>query len=191
MGGEAVPLTLARELHALGTLERVENLYGPTEDTTYSTCWIIPRETEGMRVGRPVAGTSAYVLDGHLARVPAGARGELYLTGDGLARGYLDRPALTAERFIPCPFGPPGSRMYRVGDQVRWASDGALEYLDRLDHQVKIRGHRVELGEVEEALRAPAGIRARWPSSTYARVPATGRPTRIASVPRGMIQQVE
>ncbi|HVH13999.1 MAG TPA: amino acid adenylation domain-containing protein, partial [Longimicrobium sp.] len=158
LGGEAVPVSLARDLHALGTLERVENLYGPTEDTTYTTCWVIPRGTEGMRVGRPVAGTSAYVLDGHLARVPVGARGELYLAGDGLARGYLDRPALTAERFVPCPFGLPGGRMYRVGDQVRWAADGTLEYLDRLDHQVKIRGHRVELGEVEEALRAHPAV---------------------------------
>ncbi|MBV9108895.1 MAG: amino acid adenylation domain-containing protein, partial [Gemmatimonadetes bacterium] len=158
LGGEAVPPSLARQLHALGTLERVENLYGPTEDTTYSTCWVIPPGTEGMRVGRTVAGTQAYVLDGGLALAPRGARGELYLAGAGLARGYLDRPALTAERFLPCPWGPPGSRMYRVGDQVRWTADGELEYLDRLDHQVKIRGFRVEPGEVEEALRARADV---------------------------------
>ncbi|HEX8245061.1 MAG TPA: amino acid adenylation domain-containing protein, partial [Longimicrobium sp.] len=158
LGGEAVPASLARQLHALGTLERVENLYGPTEDTTYSTCWIIPPETEGVRIGRAVAGTQAYVLDARLALVPRGARGELYLAGQGLARGYLDRPALTAERFLPCPWGPPGSRMYRVGDQVRWTADGELEYLDRLDHQVKIRGFRVEPGEVEEALRAHADV---------------------------------
>ena len=154
LGGEAVPVSLARALHALGTLERVENLYGPTEDTTYSTCWIIPPGTEGMRIGRAIAGTQAYVLDPRLALVPRGVRGELYLAGEGLARGYLDQPALTAERFLPCPWGSPGGRMYRVGDQVRWTGQGELEYLDRLDHQVKIRGFRVEPGEVEEALRA-------------------------------------
>jgi amino acid adenylation domain-containing protein len=158
LGGEAVPVSLARELHALGTLERIENLYGPTEDTTYSTCWTIPRGTDRMCVGRPVAGTRAYVLDRQRARVPRGARGELYLAGAGLARGYLDRPALTAERFLPCPFGPPGRRMYRVGDQVRWTAEGELEYLDRLDHQVKVRGFRVEPGEVEEALRAHPAV---------------------------------
>ncbi|HEX7241883.1 MAG TPA: amino acid adenylation domain-containing protein, partial [Longimicrobiaceae bacterium] len=158
LAGEAVPVSLARELRALGTLERVENLYGPTEDTTYSTCWIVPPGTGEMRIGTPVAGTRAYVLDGRLGLAPQGARGELYLAGEGLARGYLDRPDLTAERFLPCPFGPAGSRMYRVGDQVRWTAGGELEYLDRLDHQVKVRGFRVEPGEVEEALRAHPAV---------------------------------
>jgi amino acid adenylation domain-containing protein/FkbM family methyltransferase len=157
LAGEALPVSVARDLYAAG-VARVENLYGPTEDTTYSTGWIVPRGTDRMRIGRPIAGSRAYVLDRWLNPVPQGARGELYLAGAGLARGYLDRPALTAERFLPDPFGPAGGRMYRVGDQVRWAGDGELEYLGRLDDQVKVRGFRVEPGEVEEALRAHPAV---------------------------------
>ncbi|HLM68428.1 MAG TPA: amino acid adenylation domain-containing protein, partial [Longimicrobium sp.] len=157
LAGEALPVSVARDLYAAG-VRRVENLYGPTEDTTYSTGWIVPPGTDRMRIGRPIANSRAYVLDRWLNPVPQGARGELYLAGAGLARGYLDRPALTAERFLPDPFGPAGSRMYRVGDGVRWAGDGELEYLGRLDDQVKVRGFRVEPGEVEEALRAHPAV---------------------------------
>jgi amino acid adenylation domain-containing protein len=120
LGGEALPNALAQGLYALETVEKVGNLYGPTEDTTYSTYYVVPRGAEQVLVGTPVANTQAYVLDAYLQPVPVGAVGELYLAGDGLSRGYANRPAMTAERFVPCPFGPPGSRMYRVMDRVRW-----------------------------------------------------------------------
>ncbi|HEX2094786.1 MAG TPA: amino acid adenylation domain-containing protein, partial [Longimicrobiaceae bacterium] len=160
LGGEALPPALARGLYALGTVEKVGNLYGPTEDTTYSTYSLVDRESGRVEVGRPVANTRAYVLDGGLEPVPVGVPGELYLAGDGLARGYLDRPEMTAERFLPDPFSPePGARMYRVGDRARWLPHGALEYLGRLDHQVKVRGFRVEPAEIEAALVALPGVR--------------------------------
>ncbi|HEX8317857.1 amino acid adenylation domain-containing protein, partial [Longimicrobium sp.] len=120
LGGEPLPNALAQGLYALGTVQKVGNLYGPTEDTTYSTYYVVPRGAEQVLVGTQVANTQAYVLDAHLQPVPMGAVGELYLAGDGLSRGYANRPAMTAERFVPCPFGPPGSRMYRVMDRVRW-----------------------------------------------------------------------
>jgi non-ribosomal peptide synthetase component F len=128
LGGEALPNALAQGLYALGTVEKVGNLYGPTEDTTYSTYSLVGRGAGQVLVGRPVSNTRAYVLDRRLQPVPVGAVGELYLAGDGLARGYERRPGLTAERFVPCPFGPPGSRMYRVMDRVRWRA-GELEYV--------------------------------------------------------------
>ncbi|MET0396029.1 MAG: amino acid adenylation domain-containing protein [Longimicrobiaceae bacterium] len=159
LGGEALPPELARALYATGTIEKVGNLYGPTEDTTYSTWWRVEPGAERMRVGRPVAGTRAYVLDDELEPVPEGVVGELYLAGDGLARGYAGRPDLTAERFLPASFGPAGSRMYRVTDRVRWLPDGTLEYLGRSDFQVKVRGFRIELGDVEAALREHPGVR--------------------------------
>ncbi|HEX2191276.1 MAG TPA: amino acid adenylation domain-containing protein, partial [Longimicrobiaceae bacterium] len=158
LGGEPLPPELARGLYALGTVERVGNLYGPTEDTTYSTYARVGREADAVTVGRPVAGARAYVLDAELQPLPAGAVGELYLAGEGLARGYAGRPDWTAERFLPCPFGPPGARMYRVRDRVRWTPEGELEYFGRTDFQVKLRGFRIELGEVEAALRAHPAV---------------------------------
>ncbi|HEX2077915.1 MAG TPA: amino acid adenylation domain-containing protein, partial [Longimicrobium sp.] len=159
LGGEALPNDLAQALYALGTVEKVGNLYGPTEDTTYSTYALVHPGDERVLVGRPVANTRAYVLDGELQPVPVGVVGELYLTGDGLSRGYASRPDLTAERYLPDPFGPAGSRMYRVMDRVRWRADGELEYFGRTDFQVKVRGFRIELGEIETALRTHPAVR--------------------------------
>ncbi|HEX6746736.1 MAG TPA: amino acid adenylation domain-containing protein, partial [Longimicrobium sp.] len=152
LGGEPVPPELAQGLYALGTVEKVGNAYGPTEDTTYTSFSLIPPGASEVRVGRPLPGTRAYVLDANLRPVPVGVVGELYLAGEGLSRGYAARPALTAERYLPDPFGPAGSRMYRVMDRVRWRADGELEYFGRTDQQVKIRGFRIELGEIGTVL---------------------------------------
>ncbi|MGW2774540.1 amino acid adenylation domain-containing protein [Streptomyces olivaceoviridis] len=158
VGGEALPEPLARSLTA--HCASVTNVYGPTETTIWSTAAPLPPVPSGPPpIGRPIANTRAYVLDGALRPVPDGCFGELYLAGAGLARGYLGRPGLTAERFTADPFGPPGTRMYRTGDVVRWSPDGtALEYGGRTDHQVKIRGHRIELGEIESVLGAQPGV---------------------------------
>ncbi|MET0398827.1 MAG: thioesterase domain-containing protein, partial [Longimicrobiaceae bacterium] len=158
LGGEPLPAGLARALLATGTVEKVGNLYGPTEDTTYSTYGRVERGAGRVLVGRPVADTRAYVLDGRLHPVPVGVVGELYLAGGGTARGYAGRPELTAERFLPDPFGPPGTRMYRVMDRVRWTAGGELEYFGRTDFQVKVRGFRIELGEIETALEQHEGV---------------------------------
>ncbi|HEU4561488.1 MAG TPA: amino acid adenylation domain-containing protein [Longimicrobium sp.] len=160
LGGEALPNALAQGLYGLETVEKVGNLYGPTEDTTYSTCYVVPRGADQVLVGTPVANTQAYILDRHLQPVPVGVVGELYLAGDGLSRGYANHPAMTAERFVPCPFGAPGARMYRVMDRVRRRADGEIEYLGRTDFQVKVRGYRIELGEIEARLAEHPGVRA-------------------------------
>ncbi|HEX7243515.1 MAG TPA: amino acid adenylation domain-containing protein, partial [Longimicrobiaceae bacterium] len=158
LAGEAVPAPLARALYGLGHVEKVGNLYGPTEDTTFSTYALIPEDAEKVTVGTPVANTRAYVLDAELQLVPTGVVGELYLAGAGLARGYAGRPELTAERFLPDPLGEPGSRMYRVMDRARRLGTGELEYLGRKDFQVKVRGFRIELGEIESVLETHAGV---------------------------------
>ncbi|HSK79450.1 MAG TPA: amino acid adenylation domain-containing protein, partial [Thermoanaerobaculia bacterium] len=161
LAGEPLPRSLADRIHATGTVERLWNLYGPSEDTTYSTFARIDRESsEAPGIGRPVAATRAYVLAGGMEPVPVGVPGELCLAGAGLARGYLHRPDLTAERFLPDPFAAePGARTYRTGDLVRWRPGGSLDFLGRLDHQVKIRGFRIEPGEIEAALAALPGVR--------------------------------
>jgi amino acid adenylation domain-containing protein len=161
LAGEPLPLRLVQAAYARPHVEKVYNLYGPSEDTTYSTSMLVPRQDRrAPSIGRPVADTCAYVLDARLEPVPAGAVGELYLGGAGLARGYLGRPALTAERFVPDAFGAEqGARLYRTGDLARHRTDGTLEFLGRQDNQLKLRGFRIELGEVEAVLSDHAGVR--------------------------------
>ncbi|MFJ6074074.1 non-ribosomal peptide synthase/polyketide synthase [Streptomyces sp. NPDC093065] len=157
-GGEALAPDLAVALAGLGA--DLTNLYGPTETTIWSTSAALDRGAAAApHAGRPLWNTRAYVVDRFLAPVPPGVPGELYLAGEGLAQGYLGRAGLTAERFTADPFGPAGERMYRTGDLARWRADGTLEVLGRADHQVKIRGHRVEPGEVAAALREDPRVR--------------------------------
>jgi amino acid adenylation domain-containing protein len=155
LAGEPLKNSLAQQVYAQAeSVRRVLNLYGPSEDTTYSTAASHARgATTEPTIGRPVANTQAYVLDSRLGPVAVGVSGELYLGGAGLARGYLARPDLTAERFIPDPFGGiPGARLYRTGDITRYLPGGELEFLGRADQQVKIRGFRIEPGEIEVVL---------------------------------------
>jgi amino acid adenylation domain-containing protein len=153
LAGETFPKPLADRIHSRAGVEQVWNLYGPTEDATYSTWARIERGAASVSIGRPLPGTRAYVLDSRLEAVPGGVPGTLLLAGAGAARGYFGRPDLTAERFIPDPMGAaPGGRLYLTGDQARWLGTGDLELLGRLDHQVKVRGFRIELGEVERVL---------------------------------------
>ncbi|MFJ6194944.1 amino acid adenylation domain-containing protein [Micromonospora sp. NPDC092111] len=156
LAGEALSAHAVRDINAALPGARVANIYGPTEATVYSTAWYGGDLADGVAppIGRPTTNTRTYVLDSALRPVPPGAVGELYLAGAGLARGYLHRPRLTAERFVADPFGPSGARMYRTGDLVRWRTDGHLDYLGRLDDQVKVRGYRIELGEIESVLLA-------------------------------------
>jgi amino acid adenylation domain-containing protein len=156
-GGEALSGSLADALRAAA--HEVRNMYGPTETTIWSTVSDVDRAAPGTpTIGKPISNTRVYVLDSALRPVPPNVPGELYIAGDGLARGYLNRTDLTSERFLANPFGEPGSRMYRTGDVVRWDSHGEIEFLGRKDHQVKVRGHRIELGEIEAALRAEPGV---------------------------------
>ncbi|WP_307674373.1 non-ribosomal peptide synthase/polyketide synthase [Streptomyces sp. V4I2] len=151
VGGEALPADLADRL--LTTARSVTNLYGPTETTIWSTAGEVAGDSASRgSIGRPIGNTRVYVLDAALRPAPAGVAAELYIAGAGLAHGYLDRAGLTAERFVADPYGASGTRMYRTGDLVRWSADGELEYLGRVDQQVKVRGHRIEPGEIEAVL---------------------------------------
>jgi amino acid adenylation domain-containing protein len=152
-GGEALPPALARELRP--RVGRLINVYGPTEATVWATSWEVPPEPETISIGDPLPGLTVHVVDEHLNEA---GQGELAIGGVGVADGYLGRPALTAERFVPDPYGAPGGRLYLTGDVVR-RTDRGLEYLRRADTQVKVRGYRVELGEVEAAMDALPGVR--------------------------------
>ncbi|MGH7833024.1 MAG: amino acid adenylation domain-containing protein [Candidatus Binatia bacterium] len=159
LGGEFVPTDLVRRIYDQTKVHRVYDLYGPSEDTVYST-FALRSPDAPATIGRPIANRQVYLLDSDLQPVPLGAPGELHMGGEGLARGYLNRPELTAEKFIPHPFSnEPGARLYRTGDLARYRADGNIEFLGRLDNQVKIRGFRVETGEIEAILDQHPGIR--------------------------------
>ncbi|AME05064.1 non-ribosomal peptide synthetase [Bacillus siamensis] len=159
IGGEALsPSHVNRVRGALPHLA-VWNGYGPTENTTFSTCFLIEQSYDhSIPIGRPVGNSTAYIINGRGTPQPIGVIGELCTGGDGVARGYFGRPELTEEKFVPNPFVP-GERMYRTGDLARWLPDGTIEYAGRMDDQVKIRGYRVELGEIEAALRSLDGVK--------------------------------
>ncbi|WP_433330226.1 amino acid adenylation domain-containing protein [Spirillospora sp. CA-294931] len=158
--GEELTSRLATRLMDRLPGAELHNLYGPTEAAIDVSAWKCAPGDAAVPIGYPVANTRLHILDRHLELVPVGLTGELYIAGPQVARGYLGRPGLTADRFVPDPYGPPGSRLYRTGDLARRRADGALEYLGRADDQVKIRGHRIEPGEIEAALAALPDVRA-------------------------------
>ncbi len=157
LAGEPLPLTLVQNVYAATQVQQVWNLYGPSEDTTYSTYAIIPPDARHVTIGKPLPNSQVYILDSILQQTPIGVPGEVYIGGAGLTRGYYDRPDLTAEKFVPNPFAE--GRLYRTGDLARWRYDGTLDYLGRIDHQVKVRGFRIELGEIETVLRRHQQVR--------------------------------
>ncbi len=180
LAGEPLAQALVEQIYQqCPAVQKIYDLYGPTEDTVYSTCAL--RTVGGFAtIGRPLSNEQVFLLDSHLQPVPIGVPGELFLGGDGLARGYLNQPELTAEKFIASPFEP-GKRLYRTGDLARYLEDGRIEFLGRLDHQVKIRGFRIELGEIEEQLRQHPAIR---DALVMAREDDTGEKSLIAYLVR-------
>jgi len=201
VGGEALPVALAEQLTTVVSGD-VHNMYGPTEATIWSTTQPVPKESQDVTIGRPIANTQLYIVGKHGQPAPVGVPGELLIGGDGVARGYLGRPELTAERFVSDPYGrEAGARLYRTGDLARYREDGAIEFLGRIDHQVKIRGHRIELGEIETVLDSSPLVQecvvvAREdtpgdqrlvayvvPETTPAAMNATGAPSRKELVP--------
>ncbi|MEO3819106.1 amino acid adenylation domain-containing protein [Plantactinospora sp. B24E8] len=175
-GGEALTPELARRWRTR-TGTALDNFYGPTETAVQVTWWANDGEPgPTVPIGRAVANTRLYVLDDCLRPVPAGVPGELYVAGAQLGHGYHRRPAITAERFVADPFGTAGERMYRTGDLVRWRADGVLEYVGRTDHQIKIRGHRVDPGEIEAVLSAQPGV-----GRVVVTVPAGAGPSRLVA----------
>jgi acyl-coenzyme A synthetase/AMP-(fatty) acid ligase/acyl carrier protein len=149
VGGEALGSSLAKLL--LDRTEQLWNMYGPTETTVWSTCWQVVNPELGISIGHPIANTQIHVLTHEQQPCPIGMAGELYIGGLGVATGYWQRPQLTQERFVDNPFSA-GEKLYRTGDFVRWRHHGQLEQLGRMDHQIKLRGHRIEPGEIEAAL---------------------------------------
>jgi non-ribosomal peptide synthetase component F/acyl carrier protein len=161
LAGEALSNQLVQQLYEETEVRQIWNLYGPSEDTTYSTATPIERGViEKPSIGRPIPQTQAYIVNRHYGLVPAGVTGELFLGGAGLARGYLDDPESTADRFVPHPFSSEvGARLYRTGDLARYLPNGKIDFLGRVDYQIKLRGHRIELGEIETALRDHPAIK--------------------------------
>ena len=159
IGGEAFPIPLAHDLDRLAPAATITNMYGPTETTIWSSTHPVSGKPDNIPIGRPIANTSLYVLDSRRQPVPPGTPGELYIGGLGVARGYLNRPDLTAERFVADPFASNSARMYRTGDVARWRPDGVMEFLGRVDHQIKVHGHRIEPGEIEVALAQHPEVR--------------------------------
>ena len=159
IGGEAFPVSLAAELDGVAA-GNVTNMYGPTETTIWSSTQPVAGSPETISIGTPIANTQLYILDAHNEPLPVGVAGELWIAGEGVVRGYHERPDLTDERFVPDPFSDrDGARMYRTGDLARWTEEGRIDFLGRLDHQVKIRGYRIELGEIEARLAGMPGVR--------------------------------
>jgi amino acid adenylation domain-containing protein/non-ribosomal peptide synthase protein (TIGR01720 family) len=156
-GGEPLAAELAARFVA-GSRAALHNVYGTTEAADVSTLWTVLPGAPVIPIGRPVAGAEVHVLDAGMARVPVGVTGELYVGGGQVGRGYVGRPDLTAERFVPDPYGEPGGRLYRTGDLARWSSSGEIEIVGRVDDQIKVRGHRVELGEIEAVLAQHEGV---------------------------------
>ena len=156
-GGEKLSRDLADAL--VDRAGSVWNVYGPTETTIWSTVGRVEKEALPVSIGHPIANTEAYILDDAGRTVPSGVAGELYIGGAGLGRGYWNQPELTEQRFVANPFGPPGSRLYRTGDEAKFREDGDLECLGRKDDQVKIRGYRIELGEIETTLRQNPAVK--------------------------------
>ena len=152
IGGEALPISLAKQLCELSSAT-MQNMYGPTETSIWSTTWVADNLGDAVPIGQPIANTQIRLLDEHGQQAPVGNPAEIFIGGEGVARGYIDEPQLTAERFIPDQFSTrPGARLYRTGDIARYGEDGNIEYLGRTDHQIKIRGFRIELGEIESRL---------------------------------------
>jgi acyl-CoA synthetase (AMP-forming)/AMP-acid ligase II len=189
-GGEAMPRELAQQLLAHGV--ELWNLYGPTETTVWSTVERIADASARLSIGRPIANTQVQILDTDGAEMPPGAVGEICIGGAGVARGYRNRPALTAERFVPGGTGS-ATRMYRTGDRGRWRSDGRLECFGRIDHQVKVRGFRIEPGEIEAVLAGDGAVKQAvvhvWDDGPAARLVAYLVPENDASIDVGALRE--
>lgn len=178
LGGEALSPALLHEISG-ATSATINNMYGPTETTIWSTTSTLSGDETSISIGRPIANTRTYILDRHFRPVPVGIPGELYLGGDGVARGYLKRPDLTADKFIQNPFETGSSRLYRTGDVAAYRSDGRIEFLGRVDHQVKVRGYRVEPGEIQTLLDSHPEV---TESFVHAREDGSGAKALIAYV---------